>query len=113
MHWTPRLLGLLFAGFLGVFAIDAFGEGNTLRQTILAVTMHLIPMAAVLGALALSWRWGWAGGLVFLGLAAWYVVTSWGRFHWSTYVVIAGPLGLLGLLFEIDWWYAWLRTIAN
>ena len=109
LHWTPRILGLLFAAFLSVFALDVFGEGYTFWQTILALTMHLIPTAVVLGALAISWRWGWAGGLVFLALGAWYLVMTWPRFHWSAYVVIAGPLFLLGLLFEIDWWYARLR----
>jgi hypothetical protein len=113
LHWTPRILGLLFAAFVSVFALDVFGEGYTFWQTILALTMHLIPTAVVLGALAISWRWGWAGGLVFLALGAWYLVTSWGRFHWSAYVVIAGPLFLLGLLFEIDWWYARLRTMSS
>jgi hypothetical protein len=109
LHWTPRVLGLLFAAFLSVFALDVFGEGYTFWQTILALAMHLIPTVVLLSALAISWRWGWAGGFVFLALGAWYLVTSWGRFHGSTYLVIAGPLFLLGLLFEIDWWYARLR----
>ena len=113
LHWTPRILGLLFAAFVSVFALDVFGEGYTFWQTILALTMHLIPTAVVLGALAISWRWGWAGGLVFLALGAWYLVTSWGRLHWSAYVVIAGPLFLLGLLFEIDWWCARLRKMSS
>lgn len=46
--------------------------------------MHLVPTALILAALAMTW----------------------GRFHWSAYALIAGPLFLLGLLFEIDWWYA-------
>jgi hypothetical protein len=110
LHWAPRILGLLFAAFVSVFALDVFSERYTFWQTILALTMHLIPTAVVLGALAISWRWGWAGGCVFLGLGVWYLVGTWGRFPWSTYAVIAGPLFLLGLLFEIDWWYARLRT---
>jgi hypothetical protein len=113
LHWTPRILGILFAVLVSAFALDVFGEGYTFWQTTLALTVHLIPTAAVLGALAISWRWGWAGGLVFLALGSWYLVTSWGRFHWSAYVVIAGPLFLLGLLFEIDWWYARLRTMSR
>jgi hypothetical protein len=74
--------------------------------------MHPIPTAFVLVALAIPGRWWWAGGLVFLALGAWYVLGTWGRFHWSAYVVIAGPL-LLGLLFEIDCWYARLRATSR
>jgi hypothetical protein len=50
---------------------------------------------------------------VFLALGAWYLVGTWGRFHWSAYVVISGPLLLLGLLFEIDWWYARLQAMSR
>jgi hypothetical protein len=96
----------MFAAFLSVFALEVFGEGDTFWRTALALTMHLIPTAVVPCALALSWRWGWAGGLAFLAIGAWYLVATWGRFPWSTCVVIAGPMFLLGLLFEVDWWYA-------
>lgn len=113
LYWTPRIFGLLYAAFTSVFALDVFGEGYTFWRTILALMMHLIPTAVVLGALAISWRWGWAGGPVFLAIGAWYLVASWGRFPWSTYLVIAGPLFLLGLLFEIDWWSARLRTRSD
>lgn len=104
LHWTPRVLGLLFAVFLSVFALDVFGEGYTAWETVVALTMHLIPNAIVLVAVAIAWRWPWAGGIVFLALGAWYIVDTWGRFHWSAYAVIAGPLILVGLLFELDWW---------
>jgi hypothetical protein len=103
LHWSPRVIGLLFAAFLSVFALDVFDEGHGFWKTRLALAIHLVPTAVVLGALALAWRWGWAGGLAFLGLGAWYVATAWGRFPWSAYVVIAGPLFLLGLLFVLDW----------
>jgi hypothetical protein len=109
LHWTPRVLGLLFTAFVSVFALDVFGEVGSLWQTIVALTMHLIPTAIVLAALAISWHWAWAGGLLFLTAGAGYLVGTWGRFHWSAYVVIVGPLLLLGLLFEIEWWYARLR----
>jgi hypothetical protein len=108
--WSPRILGLVFAAFLSVFALDVFGEGYTFWRTIVALVMHLVPAMIVLAALAIAWRWPWAGGIVFVALGAWYVATTWQRFHGSTYVVIAGPLFLLGLLFEIDWWYGRRRA---
>jgi hypothetical protein len=109
LYWTPRLGGLLFAAFLSVFALDAFDHGGDVRRTLIALAMHLIPAAVVLAALAVAWRWGWAGGIVFWALGAWYIVMAWGRFPLSVYFVIAGPLFLLGLLFEIGWWHARLR----
>jgi hypothetical protein len=110
LHWAPRILGLLFAGFLSIFALDVFGHDEPIGRTILALLIHLVPTALVLGALAVGWRRGWAGGLAFLGLAAWYLATTWGRFPWATYAVIAGPPVLVGLLFELDWWCARRRA---
>jgi hypothetical protein len=32
-----------------------------------------------------------------------YLVMFWGRFPWSVYALIAGPLFLLGALFLLSW----------
>ena len=61
LHWTPRILALLFAVFLSLFALDVFGEGYGFWKTILALVMHLIPTGIVLAVLAVSWRWQWLG----------------------------------------------------
>jgi len=105
LFWTPRVLCLLFAVFLSLFALDVFSEGYGFWKTILALFMHLIPTWIVLAVLAISWRWEWAGALLFACLGAWYVISTWGRMHWSTYVVISGPLFLVGAMFLIDWVY--------
>jgi hypothetical protein len=76
LFWTPRILGVLFAAFLGSFALDVFGEG---------------------------WRWGAAGGTLLIALGAWYLLGTWGRFHWSAYLAISGPLFLTGGLFLAHW----------
>ncbi len=102
--WTPRVLGLLFAGFLGVFALDVFGEGASVGQTLVALAMHLIPTALVLAALAVAWRWPGAGAVGFLALAGLYVWLSGGHQHPTAYALIAGPPVLLAALFALDAW---------
>ena len=67
--------------------------------------MHLIPTWIVLAILAISWPWEWAGALLFACLGTWYLISTWGRMHWSTYVVISGPLFLVGAMFLMDWMY--------
>jgi hypothetical protein len=104
LFWTPRALCLLFAAFVSLFALDVFGEGHGFLHTMFDLLMHLIPTGVILVALAISWRWERVGGLLFFALGAWYVVGTWGRFHWSAYAVIAGPLFLLGALFELEGW---------
>ena len=103
LFWMPRLLGLSFALFLTLFALDVFGEGYGFWKAILALFMHLIPTWIVLIVLAIAWRWEWVGAVVFAALGVFYLIMAWGRFHWSAYVVISGPLFLVGTLFLIDW----------
>lgn len=108
--WTPRILGIMFAAFISIFALDVFGEGYGLWKTVLALLLHLIPTGIILVVLALSWRWEWVGGALFVALAALYLIAFWGRFHWSAYLVISGSLFLIGILFLINWvCRRWLR----
>ncbi len=109
--WTPRVLCLLFAAFISLFAADVFGEGYGFWQTILALLIHLIPTWILLAVLVLSWRREWTSGILFNVLGALYLVMFWGRFHWSAYLCISGPLFLVGTLFTLNWLYrSELRT---
>ena len=54
LFWTPRILGLLFAAFIGIFALDVFDEHHGFWETALALGMHLVPTAILLLFLALS-----------------------------------------------------------
>ena len=103
LFWTPRILCLLFAAFLSIFAADVFGEGYGFWKTVLALLIHLIPTWLVLIMLAIAWRWEWAGGILLTGLGAFYLIAFWGRFPWSTYLCISGPLFLVGILFFLNW----------
>lgn len=103
--WTPRVLCLLFAAFLSVFALDVFSEAAGFWQTLGALAIHLIPTALVLIALGVAWRWESIGGVIFIGLGVMHVMISHGNLHWSAYAVITGPLFLVGGLFLFNWFY--------
>jgi hypothetical protein len=105
LFWSPRILGILFAIFLSLFALDVFGEGLGFWGTILALLMHLIPVYLVVLVLVIAWRWEWVGTIMYIALAILYVIWAWGRFNWSVYLVISGPLVLVGVLFLINWIY--------
>jgi len=101
--WTPRVVAALFAAFLAVFALDAFAESRGLWETLAALAMHLVPSAVVVLVLLASWRRAWIGASLFplLGLA--YVIVAWGRFDWTAYAAISGPLFLLGAMYAAAW----------
>ena len=94
--WAPRILGIAVALFIGVFALDAIGEG------VRATMQHLVPTFVLLLAVALAWHRPWVGALVFSALAVVYAASVPARLDWI--LVISGPLLAVGLLFLWSWW---------
>jgi hypothetical protein len=96
----PRVLCIVFAVFLSLFALDVFSEGYGFGETILALLIHLVPTSLVVIALVVAWRWAGAGAILFIALALVYLVMSRGE-GW----IISGPLFLIGVLFLFNWIY--------
>lgn len=105
LFWTPRILCIIFAVFLSIFALDVFGQGYGFWGTIFALLVHLIPVFIVIIVLIITWRWEWVGGILFPALGIFYLVWAWGKFPWSVYLIISGPLFLVGILFLINWFH--------
>ena len=103
LFWTPRVLSILFAIFISLFALDVFGEGYGFWETLLALFIHLVPTYLVLIALAVAWRWEWVGAIIFCSLGLWYIVIAWGKFDAIAYLLISGPLFLIGGFFLLNW----------
>ena len=112
LYWTPRLLGIAFAIFISVFALDVFGEHLPFGRMVLALFMHLVPTFLLVGFLVLAWRWPWIGALGFTGMGllyAWFLTTRFARFHWDWLALIGGPAFLMGGLFLANW--LWRREL--
>jgi hypothetical protein len=92
---------IAFALFLSLFALDVFNEGLGLWKTILALSIHLIPTALVVLVLALSWRWEWIGGILYIAAGILYLTRMW--HHPAAVAGISGPLFLVGALFLLNW----------
>ena len=100
IYWSPRVLSILFAMFLSMFALDVFSEGYGFGETILALLMHLVPTYLIVIALVIAWRWEGIGAILFIALPLFYLVMSKGE-NW----IISGPLFLVGTLFLLNWTY--------
>lgn len=103
LFWAPRILGLLFAAFISLFALDVFGAGYGFWEALAGFLIHLIPTYLILIALAVAWRWEWVGALLFAALGAAYLVMTWGEENWVAYVAISGPAFLIAALFLAGW----------
>ncbi len=97
--WSPRILGILVALFLGVFTLDALDEG------IPVFLLNLAPILLLLLVVAVSWRWEWIGGAVFIILALLYGVIFVPLRHreWVAVLIVSGPLLVVGALFLWSW----------
>ena len=100
--WSPRVLGILVSIFIGMFALDAFGEGKPFLRALPDFIIHLIPAVVLLGLVVVSFRRQWIGAAAFIGLGLVYAVTmSKGRLDWM--LTISGPLLVVGALFLWSW----------
>lgn len=102
LFWAPRVLGVLFAIFISLFALDVFMEGYGFWETIIALLMHLIPTAIFLLVLVVAWRWEMIGGFLFIALGLLYIALFWSPDRLPGYLIISGPLFLVGFLFLLD-----------
>jgi hypothetical protein len=103
LFWIPRGLAILFAGFIGMFALDAFSEGHGFWSTMLAFAIHLVPMLILVCVIVVSWRREWIGAVVYSALAVAYWLNFSARPIWI--LSISGPLLLLAVLYLLGWYY--------
>jgi len=83
--------------------LDVFSMHFGLWRTLMALLIHLIPTAAIIVILMLSWRWEWIGGLVFINAGIVYIIMT--PSHPTWWLPIAGPLFLISVLFFVGWFY--------
>ena len=101
-RWLPRVLGIGFAAFLAIFALDVFDQGLGFGATIVALAIHMIPTWLVLAAVGVAWRHEKAGAAMFFMLAAVYLFMVGSRFPMFSILLIAGPPVVIGVLFLLS-----------
>jgi len=100
--WAPRIMAILTALFIGMFALDVFNEGHGFWDTLMGLMIHLIPSFALAVIIAISWRRQLVGAAVFILVAVAYAVSV-GSNHPDWVLGISGPLGLTGILYLLGW----------
>ena len=103
VQWWARIITIVYAAFISIFAMDVFSEGYGVVNTAVALFMHLLPTFLIVLVLILSWRREWIGGIVFLILGVIYVYVSSGKIDWGGIAMIGIPLFLLSILYFVGW----------
>ncbi len=111
IYWTPRILAILFAGFLALFSLDVISPGLSFGQIVVGLFMHNIPVFVLAAVIWISWKREIVGGIVFSIVGILFLaraaVTIWmNEFIWDALLgslPLAVPALLVGILFMINW----------
>lgn len=97
LYWAPRILGIIMAGFITMFAFDVFEEGKTAGEIALALLMHLLPTILLVISLVVAWKMEKIGGWLFIALAAASLFLN--GFDPTPNLILTLPLLLIGAMF--------------
>lgn len=103
LYWSPRILAMLFTLFISLFALDVFSGGHSLFKMMLAFLIHLIPTWIIIFTIIISWKREWVAAMVFIILGVAYIIMAWGKFPFYVYLLISGPLFIIGGLYWLSW----------
>lgn len=101
IYWLPRILSILYIGFLGLFALDVFIPNQTIGYYVVAFFMHLIPNFILAVFLVIAWKNEKVGALLFFAAFLILMVMFWSRsFIWTQFILFS-PLLIISLLFAL------------
>lgn len=101
LQWAPRILGVLYAAFISLFAFDVWGTGAGFWEELAGFLVHLMPAYFIVAALVIGWKNPWLGGILFIVLAtAFGLIYGWQET--TTLLLLALPPTAIGLLFMCD-----------
>ena len=108
VYWAPRVLSIMFIAFLALFSLDVITPESSLKEIIVGLIMHNIPVFIMIIVLVIAWKHEIVGAIAFLLAGLIYVVFTTGsgldwRIALSWSMTIAGPAFLIGGLFLVNW----------
>ncbi|MFP4111777.1 MAG: hypothetical protein ACLFPQ_02880 [Candidatus Woesearchaeota archaeon] len=100
--WLPRILSIMFAVFLSLFAFDVFSEGYGFSETLLALFMHLIPAFILIVCIVIAWKKSLLGGALFfvLGIVSVFFFST--HKNPISFMLISFPVFFAGALFILS-----------
>jgi hypothetical protein len=102
LYWLPRVISILFAVFISLFALDVFDEYQ-FPEVLWALFMHMVPTLLVVIMLAVSWRREWIGTVLCMGLALFYLFGTNFDLDIVVFLLIPAPLIALSILWLLGW----------
>ena len=93
LHWTPRILAILYTAFISMFAFDSTGWG---------LVIHLIPTYILVALILISWKRDLFGAISF-GIFAIATVLFFNTYREIIgFLIISLPLFVISVLFYLN-----------
>jgi hypothetical protein len=102
LYWLPRILGVCFILFIGLFSLDVYRPGMKFLMLVIGTAIHLIPCFLIAIALGFAWKRPRIGAVAFPVLGAGFLL-FFRKVPVPVHAIIAGPLFLIGILFLVEW----------
>lgn len=104
IYYTPRIAGVLMIIFVGLFALDVFGTGESFWRQLLGFVIHASPSIILAIMMFFAWRKPMIGFIVFGLAAVVFLRFVFGRdFGPGNFMLFVGPLALIAALFWMNW----------
>lgn len=104
IYWIPRILGILYVIFLGIFALDVFIPNQPISYYLINLFMHLIPNFILLIFILIAWKYERVGGFLFLMSFLVMSTLFWDKGFWWMQILLFSPLLVISLLFFMDFY---------
>lgn len=101
IYWTLRILAIVFALFLSLFAFDAFEKGFSF-ETLIGFIIHLMPVYVLVIFIIIAWKREWVGGIGFLTAGIFFMLFFHTYKNLFAFLFISGPAYLIGILFILS-----------
>lgn len=102
VYWFPRVLAILFIGFLLLLATDSFSGSSSLGQNLIGFIIEGAPAIILILVLWFAWKNGVVGGVLFLVMALLFTIFYHTYQRWDTFILISLPLILIGGTFLLN-----------
>lgn len=103
LHWSPRVLIILFAAFVSLFAFDVWEMAGGFWARLGGFLVHLLPVYFIAAAGLVGWKRPlWGGVLCFV--VALGMLLRFDLWEPSSFLMLVAPLVVCGILFVWDAW---------
>ena len=100
---SPRLLAIIFAIILILFAADVFNDAvMSLGEKILSFTVKLITPVIIIVSLVIAWKREMIGGLIFIVLGIAFFLFGWNNLALWKLIISGSILIFIGGLFLLN-----------